>query len=155
MRKPQASCTEANRPYGLLYQSDRVRIMKQQGCIRNPVLGNYNITQLHLRTLFNFLLSPLPPGGPGEGPDCHFPAAIVGFWADPGPNPEDNFSFCFCFDLKHGWDYSGGNQAQWNAHNETIGFCSTCTATYEGKHYIVLIRRHLPSEFSVSHTWCG
>ncbi len=31
------------------------------------------LTQLYLRTLFMLLFSPLPPGGPGEGPDCHLP----------------------------------------------------------------------------------
>jgi hypothetical protein len=39
-------------------------------------------SQLYLRTLFNCFLSPLPPGGPGEGPDCHFPKEIY----DLGPN---------------------------------------------------------------------
>ncbi len=34
-------------------------------------------TQLYLRT-FLILLSPLHPGGPGEGPDCHFPKDIGG-----------------------------------------------------------------------------
>ena len=28
-------------------------------------------------------LAPLPPGGPGAGPDCHFPLETVGF----GPTP--------------------------------------------------------------------
>ncbi len=28
-----------------------------------------------LRTIFHFALGPpFPPGGPGEGPDCHFPS---------------------------------------------------------------------------------
>ena len=40
-------------------------------------------SQLYLRTLFNLFLSPLPPGGPGEGPDCHFPMEIGGV----GPIP--------------------------------------------------------------------
>ena len=30
-------------------------------------------------------LSPLLPGGPGEGPDCHFPKEIYDLWADFGP----------------------------------------------------------------------
>ncbi len=32
--------------------------------------------QLYLRIIFDFVLFPLPPGGPGEGPDCHFPEEI-------------------------------------------------------------------------------
>ena len=28
-----------------------------------------------------------PPGGPGEGPDCHFPKEIVGFGCLNGPPP--------------------------------------------------------------------
>ncbi len=35
-----------------------------------------------LRTMFHFVLGPLP--SPGEGPDCNFPEAIGGFWADSG-----------------------------------------------------------------------
>ncbi len=52
-----------------------------------------------LKMIFNFcLVPPLPRGVPGEGPDCHFPKEIVGFWADSGPNP---ISFIFLFGLKH------------------------------------------------------
>ncbi len=40
--------------------------------------------QLYLRTLFDFVLSPLPPGGPGEDPDCHFRKEIVDSGPDPG-----------------------------------------------------------------------
>ena len=37
-----------------------------------------------LKMIFNFILGPpLPLGIPGEGPDCHYPKAIVGF----GPIP--------------------------------------------------------------------
>ncbi len=32
---------------------------------------------------FILFLSPLPPGGPGEGCNCHFPKGILGF----GPIP--------------------------------------------------------------------
>ncbi len=33
-------------------------------------------TQLYFRTFFILFLSPLPPGGPGEGPDGHVPKGI-------------------------------------------------------------------------------
>ena len=32
---------------------------------------------------FYFVLVPPPPGGPGEGPDCHFPKGIVGLGRIP------------------------------------------------------------------------
>ncbi len=32
-------------------------------------------------------LAPPPPGVPGEGPDCQFPAEIEGCWADSAPDP--------------------------------------------------------------------
>ncbi len=41
------------------------------------------LTRLYLRTFFILFLSPLPPGGPGEGPDYHFPKETGGF----GPIP--------------------------------------------------------------------
>ncbi len=41
-------------------------------------------TQLYLRTFFISFLSPLHPGGSGEGPDCHFPKEIVDVGADSG-----------------------------------------------------------------------
>ncbi len=41
------------------------------------------LTQLYLKTLFILFLSPLALGGPGDGPDCHFPKEIVGV----GPIP--------------------------------------------------------------------
>ncbi len=47
---------------------------------RRPTSVSYSaLTQLYLRTLFILFLSALPPGGPGEGPDCHSPSEIVGF----------------------------------------------------------------------------
>ncbi len=36
-----------------------------------------------LKTIFNFVLRPPPPGGPGEGPDCHVPKETVGFGLIP------------------------------------------------------------------------
>jgi hypothetical protein len=39
--------------------------------------------QLYLKTLFILFLSPLSPGGPEEGPDCHLSREIGGF----GPIP--------------------------------------------------------------------
>ncbi len=33
------------------------------------VLHNLDV----LTAIFKFVLGPPPPGGPGEGPDCHFP----------------------------------------------------------------------------------
>ncbi len=33
---------------------------------------------------FDFALVCPPPGGPGEGPDCHFPKEIGGFGPIPG-----------------------------------------------------------------------
>ncbi len=39
-----------------------------------------------LKTIFKFVLGPLPRGVPGEGPDCHCPKKIGGFWADSGPD---------------------------------------------------------------------
>ncbi len=41
------------------------------------------VPAVDLSTLFMLFLSPLPPGGPGEGPDCPFPKEIVRF----GPFP--------------------------------------------------------------------
>ena len=37
----------------------------------------------YLFLIFILVLSPLPPGVPGEGPDCHFPQDIGGL----GPIP--------------------------------------------------------------------
>jgi hypothetical protein len=52
-----------------------------------------------LKMIFVFVSwPPLPRGVPEEGPDCHFPMEIVGFWADSGPNP---LIFNFYFGLKH------------------------------------------------------
>ncbi len=37
-----------------------------------------------LKAIFNFYLGPPPPpGGPGEGPDCHLPEEIVVFGSIP------------------------------------------------------------------------
>jgi hypothetical protein len=33
--------------------------------------------------VFILFLFPLPPGGPGKGPDCHFPLEIGGFGRIP------------------------------------------------------------------------
>ncbi len=41
------------------------------------------VPQLYLPTFFILFLSPPPPGGPGEGPDCQVRKVIVGF----GPIP--------------------------------------------------------------------
>ncbi len=44
-----------------------------------------------LNTIFNFVLGPpLPRGVPGEEPDCHFPKALGGLWADSSPDRGDN-----------------------------------------------------------------
>ncbi len=48
------------------------------------------------KDVFYFVLVPPPPGGPEEGPDCHFPKEIDGF----GPIPariwgETYFLFLF------------------------------------------------------------
>ncbi len=59
-------------------------------------------SELYLRTLFNLLLSPLPPGGPGEGPDSHFLKDIYNF----GPiSARIRGVIClnFDFDLKYRW----------------------------------------------------
>ncbi len=47
------------------------------------VVGRGFSSWLFLRMLFILFLSPLPPGGPGEGPDCHFSKELKGF----GPIP--------------------------------------------------------------------
>ena len=41
------------------------------------------VHQLYLRKRLILFLPPLPPGGPGEGPDCHFPMEIEGFGTIP------------------------------------------------------------------------
>ncbi len=59
-------------------------------------------TQLYLRKCFSHFLSPLPPGGPGEGPDYHFVKEIYHF----GPSLAESggkLNFNVYFDLKHGW----------------------------------------------------
>ncbi len=40
---------------------------------------------------FSFVLVFPPPRGSGEGSDCHFPREIVGFEADSGPGPGENY----------------------------------------------------------------
>jgi hypothetical protein len=41
------------------------------------------------KAAFAFVLGPPPPGGPGEGPKCHFPKEIDGV----GPNPGRIYGF--------------------------------------------------------------
>ncbi len=54
-------------------------------CLGGPY--RHTIPWLFLRTFLNFVLgTPPPPGGPGEGPDCHFPKESVGL----GPIPARN-----------------------------------------------------------------
>ncbi len=43
------------------------------------IVPEVQITHLSSRMLCILFLSPLPPGGPGEGPDCHFPREIDDF----------------------------------------------------------------------------
>ncbi len=40
-----------------------------------------------LNTIFNFVLGPPPPGGPGGGSGLPFYNGNRMFWADSGPNP--------------------------------------------------------------------
>ncbi len=48
------------------------------------MLFEFAVTALHdLAVLIFFLIFPLAPGVPGEGPDCHFPKGIIGSGAIP------------------------------------------------------------------------
>ncbi len=54
----------------------------------------YAISKMYFRTLFNLFLSPLPPGGPGMGLDCHLPKEIVGLGRyRPESGGKSNFKF--------------------------------------------------------------
>ncbi len=70
-------------------------------------MGAYdNLNKLYIKRLpiqRFLLLFPLPPGGPGEGPDCHFPseAWVLGrTWGEGHPN------YNFCVDRKYSWGRS-------------------------------------------------
>ena len=53
--------------------------------VRRNVLARHRFQpQLYLGPFFILFLSPLPPGGPGEGPDCECPKGIMGL----GPRPD-------------------------------------------------------------------
>ena len=65
-----------------------------------PLSGSRRLYLAVLKAIFDFVLGPpLPPGGPGEGPDCHFPKEIEGFWADSGPDPGSNIFLIFILAL--------------------------------------------------------
>ncbi len=73
----------ASKPDGLRF-STRARMISMAMAI--PTATVTMVSQLYPRMLCILLLSPLPPGGPGEGPDCPkefgalgpFPARIRG-----------------------------------------------------------------------------
>ncbi len=68
--------------------------MAQSGYLKTRLL----FASCTVRKLFNLLLPPLPPGGPGEGPDGHFPKEIGDF----GPSSariRGAFIFNFHFDI--------------------------------------------------------
>ncbi len=48
-----------------------------------------------LKHIFNFVLGPPSPGGPGGGFVLSFPQGNRRFWADSGSNPAGNFIFDF------------------------------------------------------------
>ncbi len=50
---------------------------------------------------FQFVLVPPPPGGPGEGPDCHFPKEIDDFGPISARIRGDTLVSFFLFDLKY------------------------------------------------------
>ena len=55
--------------------------------------------------IFNFVLGPPPPGGPGGGSGLQLSLGIRAFWVDFGPNPGGSLIFNFDFGLKRSWDY--------------------------------------------------
>jgi hypothetical protein len=55
-----------------------------------------------LKDTFILCWSSLPPGSPGEGPDCNFARKIVGFVGDSGPDPGETY-FHFDFGPKRSW----------------------------------------------------
>ncbi len=56
-------------------------------------------TQLYLRTRFILFSYPLPPGGPGKGPDCPFPSEIGGFGPIPAQVRGENLFLIFILAL--------------------------------------------------------
>ncbi len=56
----------------------------------------------HGKMIFVFFLSPLPPGGPGEGPGCHVPKGIGGL--GPIPARIRGKLFYYYFGLIRSWD---------------------------------------------------
>ena len=59
-------------------------VLQSAGLVWDDVYVKAGTSQLYLRTVFILSLAPLPPGGPREGPDCHFLQETVGFGPIPG-----------------------------------------------------------------------
>ncbi len=75
-----------------------------------------NHTPVVFRIAFYVFLGPHPPGGPGEGPDCHVPQKIDGFGPVPARIRGVLYIYiyvCYCyFGLKRSLDLKSWGSAR-------------------------------------------